>query len=166
MLAHDLAADHPVILGMPWLKLYNPSVSWPDGLVTFTEICAGRCLPVDLPITLRRAPKVWDHNHTRRREVINRVTAPPPTIEDDAKEPSQPEDKTMFCSREDKHTPVVIDGLDPKTTGRLSTAQRARRTMKQRLARLSEARQARSSIQSTADPAPKTKPAICRLVAG
>jgi hypothetical protein len=48
LLSFDIAniGRHQVILGIPWLKRHNPTISWPEHKVTFT--CGEECTP---PVT-------------------------------------------------------------------------------------------------------------------
>ena len=46
----DLGKDSPLILGVPWLQLHNPSIDWPALKLTFTSnYCRHYCLPPNLP---------------------------------------------------------------------------------------------------------------------
>jgi hypothetical protein len=40
----NLAKENPVILGLPWLRLHNPTVDWGTLRLTFRRGCHGRCL--------------------------------------------------------------------------------------------------------------------------
>ena len=46
----DLGKDSPLILGVSWLQLHNPSIDWPALKLTFTSnYCRHNCLPPNLP---------------------------------------------------------------------------------------------------------------------
>uniref|UniRef100_A0A3B1JYM9 Gypsy retrotransposon integrase-like protein 1 n=1 Tax=Astyanax mexicanus TaxID=7994 RepID=A0A3B1JYM9_ASTMX len=57
--------EHPVILGMPWLKTHDPTVSWRDGDITvWSAHCHEHCLALDSLIiqsTSVESPDVSDH---------------------------------------------------------------------------------------------------------
>jgi hypothetical protein len=40
----NLAAEHPVILSIPWLRKHNPVIDWPTLNLKFNH-CGDRCLP-------------------------------------------------------------------------------------------------------------------------
>jgi len=40
----ELAAEHPVILGIPWLAKHNPNINWIDRSLTFDK-CLDNCFP-------------------------------------------------------------------------------------------------------------------------
>uniref|UniRef100_A0A3B1JLI6 ribonuclease H n=1 Tax=Astyanax mexicanus TaxID=7994 RepID=A0A3B1JLI6_ASTMX len=58
------STEHPVILGMPWLKTHDPTVSWRDGDITvWSSHCHKNCLVLDSLIiqsTSVESPKVSD----------------------------------------------------------------------------------------------------------
>lgn len=40
----DLANEHPIILGIPWLAKHNPDIDWADMSLTFNK-CNPQCFP-------------------------------------------------------------------------------------------------------------------------
>ena len=77
----DLGKDSPLILGISWLQLHNPSIDWPALKLTFTsDYCRYNCLPPNIPRdAVVRAPP----GHTSRGYR-------PPSIEDCPDEQAPP----------------------------------------------------------------------------
>ncbi|KAM7209267.1 hypothetical protein V8F06_014888, partial [Rhypophila decipiens] len=53
----ELAQEHPIVLGTPWLEEHNPDINWVTFELAFRETCEGLCFPRGLPYRLRLAPK-------------------------------------------------------------------------------------------------------------
>lgn len=82
-----LAAENPVILGIPWLQQHNPHIDWITLDVSFLN-CGPTCLPPGAPPLAPRAP---DRGGTTAATSTTTTAAPPiahkaPSVEDGPEE--------------------------------------------------------------------------------
>src|ERR1700677_4982069 len=68
---------HPLILGIPWLKVHNPTIDWTSHRVTFASpFCSHQCLdqPCDVFGSHNGRPRFDSNSGPRTNDFKNKVT--------------------------------------------------------------------------------------------
>jgi transposase InsO family protein len=135
LLITDLAPQHPVILGLPWLKRHSPSINWETLRLRFTDKCRGLCYPPDLPAPYCFAPQ-QENRVTLKPEPQRptRLRYRSPTVEEVPDEGEPQEIQTTLTATVTPLKETLDDG-NPSTGHKLSDRRRALQAFKQRAKR-------------------------------
>uniref|UniRef100_A0A3B1KC43 CCHC-type domain-containing protein n=1 Tax=Astyanax mexicanus TaxID=7994 RepID=A0A3B1KC43_ASTMX len=73
------STEHPLILGMPWLKTHNPLISWPEGDITCIlgfqpPLAPWTAVATEVPAVddwMKRSEQVWEETHQQVSDALH-----------------------------------------------------------------------------------------------
>lgn len=95
----DLAQEHPIILGWPWLQLHNPDVNWVTNKVTWNKGCVGSC--IDRAKVMKTAAMPLPEPELPTPEPEPPIPTPEPTVD------SPPEEEERRVAKAMKRRSII-----------------------------------------------------------
>lgn len=153
----DLAAEHPVILGTPWLARHNPDIDWTTMSLTFSR-CGNDCFPNGRSQLLRAAPTIQKPSGNYK----------PPSVEDEPDGnlnlPAGEDDDDVLLQEVETPAESVTVHADDRSLNywdqwRVTWERNRKRTERRRLRRLTQ-RAIRRQPAAPVDPAKLRQPTV------